>query len=231
MNVNFGLLRIISIISVIIFSAPIFAQTLSGVVQGKIDVKQVRVSTSSSPQLKKVSKRGYFSFRKVDLEKDTFFFYENENALPYYFTLGGMDDIEVDVKDSLITGTMKKRLPEIPTVYGGVIVKQEELKATGEMTALEAVNRKYQSHGATTFLGSSLPIYFLDGVETTNVTGIPIMEIAYVEVVLSSNPACAALGMRGGNGIVLFTTQANYEASLSKEYLEPARVINLIRKE
>ena len=73
MNVNFGLLRIISIISVIIFSAPIFAQTLSGVVQGKIDVKQVRVSTSSSPQLKKVSKRGYFSFRKVDLEKDTFF--------------------------------------------------------------------------------------------------------------------------------------------------------------
>jgi hypothetical protein len=111
------------------------------------------------------------------------------------------------------------------------MVKQEELKATGEMTALEAVNRKYQSHGATTFLGSSLPIYFLDGVETTNVTGIPIMEIAYVEVVLSSNPACAALGMRGGNGIVLFTTQAKYEASLSKEYLEPARVINLIRKE
>ena len=212
MNVKSKRMRFLAVISTIIFSAPVFAQSLSGVVQGSIDVKQVRVATSSSPQPKKVSKRGYFSFKKVDLEKDTFFFYENENATPYYFSLAGKDDIQVDVNDSLITGTMTKRLPEIPTVYGGTIVKQEDLKATGEMTALAAVNRKFQSNPATTLTGSSTPIYFLDGVETSNVVGIPVMEIAYVEVVLPSNSACASLGMRGGNGMVLFTTKTKYES-------------------
>lgn len=231
MNVKLGTKRFLSFISVMFFTSSAFSQSLSGMVEGSLELKQVRVATSSSPQLKKLSKRGYFSFKKVDLQKDTFFFYENEESSPYYFSLAGKDDIKIYVSDSLVIGTMKKRVPQIPTVYGGTIVTQEELKATGEMTALEAVNRRFPSNTTTSFTGSLQPIYFIDGVETGSVSGIPIMEIAYVEVVLPSNPACAALGMRGGNGMVLFTTLSRYKTSLSQEYLEPDREIKLVRKD
>jgi hypothetical protein len=56
------------------------------------------------------------------------------------------------------------------------------------------------------------------------------MEVAYIEYVKPTNPACASLGMRGGNGIILFTTKTKYESSLSKEYFQPEREINIIRK-
>lgn len=230
MSVNVKKLRLLCIISALCFSLSSFSQLVSGVVQGDIDVKKVRVSINSQP-LKKISKRGYFSIKKADLEKDTLFFYEDETSAPYYFSLGGLDDIQIDVKDSIITATMKKRLPEISTFYGGTILTQKDLEATGEQTALAAVYRKYPSNIAVTLNGNTTPIFYLDGVETGDVSGISVMEIAYVEYVKSTNPACASLGMRGGNGIILFTTKTKYESSLSKEYLEPARVINLIRKD
>jgi hypothetical protein len=158
------------------------------------------------------------------------FFYENENAAPYYFSLGGLDDIKIYVKDSVITAKMKKRMPEISTFYGGNIITQEDLLATGEMTALAAVYRKFPSNSKTTFNGNTSPVYFVDGVETMDVSGIPVMEVAYIEYVKPTNPACASLGMRGANGIILFTTKTKYESSLSKEYFQPEREINIIRK-
>lgn len=230
MKVNFKNLGWVYVISLLGFNTPSFSQSFSGVIQGDIDTKAVRVSTNSSPELKKVSRRGSFSFKKADLDKDTLFFYENENAAPYYFSLGGMDDIQIHVKDSIISATMKRRPPEISTVYGGIIVTQEELEATGVTNALYALYRKFPNNAAVTFNGNTTPVYIIDGVETGDVSGIPVMEVAYIEYVKPTNPACASLGMRGANGIILFTTKTKYESSLSKEYFQPEREINIIRK-
>ena len=84
MSVNVKKLRLLCIISALCFSLSSFSQLVSGVVQGDIDVKKVRVSINSQP-LKKISKRGYFSIKKADLEKDTLFFYEDETSAPYYY--------------------------------------------------------------------------------------------------------------------------------------------------
>lgn len=230
MKVNLKKRGLLCAISLFVLISPLLSQSISGVIDGDVDKKSIRVSTNSSPELKKTSKRGTFSFKKADLYKDTLFFYENENAAPYYFSLGGLDDIKIYVKDSVITAKMKKRMPEISTFYGGNIITQEDLLATGEMTALAAVYRKFPSNSKTTFNGNTTPVYFVDGVETMDVSGIPVMEVAYIEYVKPTNPACASLGMRGANGIILFTTKTKYESSLSKEYFQPEREINIIRK-
>lgn len=205
------------------FLTSVSAENIAGVYKS-VNPKEVSISILGGDKVEHPDKRGRFTLKNVDLSKDTMLIesptLEFPIAMPIAHPQGAQYVsayiiTEKVVEDGVWVDFCYKPKPiSLPTLYGGIVIKREDLESTGEQSVLSAVKVKYPQQSLTTFNGNTTPLYFVDGVETTDITGFPVRETAYVEYVSPTSSACASLGARGANGAILITTKTKFETTL-----------------
>lgn len=192
------------------------AETISGhytssTPAGKGEVTFTNKRTGKSASL---DKKGNFSLKSVETEKDTLVIFSKAWNRTTFVSMDGCVEFNINEGESFVDITQKKA-PYVPdSEHGGQILMRESLEKTGESMTLSAVYSKVPKPNiSTSFTGNQNPIYFLDGLETNDISNIPLSEVAYVEYVKPSNPECTSLGARGGNGMILVTSDTKYKTS------------------
>lgn len=176
-------------------------------------VKGVKVwSSADRDRVSETDKRGRFKVKNVKVDSDTLFF-EPYKGKAIVVPLEGKSIVKVQRRDSLVSVELAVPEKRPSGMYGGMILTQKDLSNTGANYALEAVYKRVPQRVITTFNGSIQPLYFLDGVEVNTLSGIPVIEVAYVEIVKATDAAASNWGSRGGNGAILFTTKGKYETT------------------
>lgn len=224
--------KIIFLLYCIIWCQALLADNISGIYSIHTNSHQepaskVSISVKDSKKIIHPGKNGSFTLKKVNPSSDSILIespnFNSPIVLPSAFPQGTgikytLWIVENYTKDSCIIDITYKPTPlQIETLYGGVIIKKEELEATGEQTVLPAINIKFPQKSFTTFTGSSDPLFYVDGVQTLDIDNFPISEIAYVEYVSANSAASASLGSRGGNGAILITTLSKFQSSHGKQ--------------
>lgn len=171
-------------------------------------VKGIKVwSSSSKEKVVETDKRGRFKVKHINAKTDTIFLsYLGKTVVA---PLEGKHVVKVERKDSSLSVELLEPEKRPSGQYGGVILTNSDLKATGANYLKEAVDKRFPQRLFTSFNGSNQPLYFIDGVETTSLNGLTVDEVAYVEVVRPADPAASNWGSRGGNGAVLVTTKVH----------------------
>lgn len=224
--------KIIFLLYCIIWCQALLADNISGIYSIHTNSHQepaskVSISVKDSKKIIHPRKNGSFTLKKVNPSSDSILIespnFNSPIVLPSAFPQGTgikytLWIVENYTKDSCIIDITYKPTPlQIETLYGGVIIKKEELETTGEQTVLPAINIKFPQKSFTTFTGSSDPLFYVDGVQTLDIDNFPISEIAYVEYVSANSAASASLGSRGGNGAILITTLSKFQSSHGKQ--------------
>lgn len=203
-----------------ILPALVQAETISGeyISKSKNDVSLLikRIGKIARP-----SKKGAFSLKNVDIDNDTLVVksprFENSVLLP----IKGTCQFTITEEENRLVVKQAKAPFNPPTAYNGIIVTKESLEKTGERMALAAINLKIpRQNSPTTFSGNTEPLYFIDGLLTSDISTIPLSEIAYAEVVRATNAESASLGARGANGMILLTTENKYHVE-NPDWNEP----------
>ncbi|MCR5498253.1 MAG: hypothetical protein K6F48_10465 [Paludibacteraceae bacterium] len=174
--------------------------------KGDVSIVNKRTGKNTQPD-----KKGRFSLKDTDPRQDTLVLYSATSGKASFVPMKGCVEFVIK-EDKNRVDVVQRRAPFEPTSeHSGQIYMKESLERTGESMTLAAINAKVpRSNVATTFNGSLEPIYFVDGLEVSEISTLPLSEVAYVEVVRPSNPACTELGARGANGMILVTTESNY---------------------
>ncbi|MBO7427512.1 MAG: hypothetical protein J6U08_02235 [Paludibacteraceae bacterium] len=174
--------------------------------KGDISITVKRTGKSTQPD-----KKGKFSLRNVDPSQDTLVLYSGTRNRTLFLPAKGCVEFNIKDEKDLVDIVQKRAAFEPMSEHSGQIYMKESLEKTGESMTLAAINAKVpRSNVVTTFNGSLDPIYFVDGLEASEISTLPLSEVAYVEVVRPSNPACTELGARGANGMILVTTMTKY---------------------
>ncbi len=189
------------------------AETITGQYTSDLPFKKgdVSISVKRTGKSTQPDKKGRFSLRNVDPSQDTLVLYSATRNRTSFLPV--RECVEFIIKDeNWHVDVIQRRAAFVPTSeHGGQIYMKESLEKSGESMTLAAINAKVpRSNVATTFNGSLEPIYFVDGIEVNEISTLPLSEVAYVEVVRPSNPACTELGARGANGMILVTTVSRY---------------------
>ncbi len=186
------------------------AETVSGryVSEAKNDVS---LYVKGANKISRPDKKGKFSVKNVNVATDTLVVKSPRFEHFVFLPLNGASTVVINEQSGLLNVNLKKS-PYVPTAeYNGIILTKDVLERTGERMALAAVNVKVPRQNApTTFNGNMEPLYFIDGQLTSDVSTVPLVEIAYAEVVRGSNAESAAMGARGANGMILLTTETKY---------------------
>lgn len=214
-----------------LFSAVAFGGTVTGTYKAE-NPKAATLFILGKDKVVHPDKKGRFAIKNVDLEEDILIIQPaNRQADTFQVALFGHSLLEIEEQTNMLDVQLIPR-PIVPSAeYGGIIIMQNELLQTGKLNTLEAIKVKYPQSPTATFNGSMEPLYFLDGVETTDISFVTIQETAYAEVVRPSNPGCTAFGSRGGNGLILLTTQTRFAVQHpEKDRLKPRRLNFLLSK-
>ena len=207
--------KILIITFLLISSSAIFAG--NDVVEGyvfnnKKAVRDLVISSSGNNKTVKTNRRGQFSIRGLSTESDTIFvsgLIKNEVLV---IPLWGANLINIQqTGDSVFIKRDRKKVA--PTaMYGGTLVTREALEKTGEMNLLKAIalsvpgvqstqDNNLIIRGISSINSSTAPLYILDGVETTQVAFLTVMEVETVEIL--KDASTSMFGVRGGNGVVI----------------------------
>jgi len=212
-----------------------YAENISGTYVTSDNPKEITISVVGKGEEVHPDKKGRFTIKNVDVSKDSLRIYTPYADTSFTIALahpqGAKHVSSYIIKEfSVMSGGDTVRMVDVcykpkpvslsySTVYGGTIITNRELEATGEQNLMAALSIKYQQAAYSTLNGSTTPLYFVDGVETNDISHYPVREIAYVEYVKSTNAASTSLGVRGANGAILLTTMSKY---LSEKGFDPA---------
>ncbi len=195
------------------------AETISGhysssTPTGKGDVTFTNKRTGKSTTL---DKKGNFSLKNADPEKDTLVVFTVSRNRTTFLSMDGCVEFLINEEDDFVD-VVQKKAPFVPdSEYGGQMLTKESLEKTGESMTLAAVYVKVpKPNVSTSFTGSQDPLFFLDGLQTSDISTLPLSEVAYVEYVKPSNPECASMGAKGANGMILVTSDTKYKTSNPK---------------
>ncbi|MBO4531082.1 MAG: hypothetical protein J5767_10650 [Paludibacteraceae bacterium] len=211
-----------------------YAENISGTYVTSDNPKEITISVVGKGEEVHPDKKGRFTIKNVDVSKDSLQIYTPYADTSFTIALahpqGAKHASSYIIKEfSVMSGGDTIRMVDVcykpkpvsvsySTVYGGTIITNRELEATGEQNVMAALSIKYQQAAYSTLNGSTTPLYFVDGVETNDISHYPVREIAYVEYVKPTNAASTSLGVRGANGAILLTTMSKY---LSEKGFDP----------
>ncbi len=200
------------------------AETLSGHYTSD-NCKEVTISNKRTGKFCHPDKKGRFSLKGTEVEKDTIIVLPKADGLPVILPLNGACEVNITDQGKQLNVTLKKAPYQPTTAFNGTIIWKESLKRTGEDMTLPAVNKKMpmSSNVATSFYGSTRPLYMMDGMEISDLSTIPLTEVAYVEIVRPGSSECAALGARGANGIISVTSETKYRTE-NPTWNEPTEI-------
>lgn len=212
--------KIWALLAGIIVPFCVYSGTAYGIYKSK-NPKEISISIVGKDKVVHPDKKGRFTLKDVNVGKDTMQIISPQFSFAIKMPLAHPMGAEypcsyiITEVDSVakIDFCYKPNPPSYPTMYGGTIIKKEELESTGEQNVLAAVQIKYPQNSYSTLLGTTTPLFFVDGVETFDISHYPVREIAYVEYVKPTNAASASLGYRGANGAILLTTMTKYITS------------------
>ncbi len=163
------------------------------------------VINSSSNQKATTDKRGNFSIRNVQPDKDTLFIVLNQETTlevildnDNYFNINMRNDSIVIERD---------RVQVLHPAYGGTIISRRELLKSDNTNLLRAISNTIpgvQYTNDNLFIRGSKrpPLYVINGIHTFNASHIFILDVESVEVV----PAPASIGrfgQEGADGVVV----------------------------
>jgi len=172
-------------------------------------VSDLTIRTSVKGKTVKTNRKGYFKIKGISAEKDTIFVgVTNKEMLE--IPLLGADQITVRLIENTVFVQREKRKIDNPS-YGGTLISRDALEKTGEPNLLKAIALKVPGveyvqgnlliRGIKSFSLSNYPLYILDGVETTQVSYLTVMEVETVEVL--KDASTSMFGVKGGNGVVI----------------------------
>lgn len=190
------------------------AETITGQYSSDLPFKKgdVSISVKRTGKSTQIDKKGRFSLRNVDPDQDTLVLYSATRNRTSFLPMKGCVEFIIKDEKKRVDIVQKRATFDPTSEHNGQIYMKESLEKTGESMTLAAINAKVpRSNVATSFNGSLEPIYFVDGLEVSEISTLPLSEVAYVEVVRPSNPACTELGARGANGMILVTTETKYK--------------------
>ena len=206
--------KILIIAFLMLNSSVIFAgnEMVEGFVfKNKKAVPGIIIKNSANNKTGKTNKNGHFSIKGLSTEKDTIFvsgiIKNDELEIP----LWGANLITIQINGDTVSMERGRRKVAPSPAYGGTMVTREALEQTGEINLLRAIALKvpgveYASdnliiRGLNSINSSIYPLYILDGVETTQVAFLTVMEVETVEILKDSSTSM--FGVRGGNGVVI----------------------------
>ena len=226
--------RLMALLFGMVVSMGMYAENISGTYVTCDNPKEITISVVGKGNEVHPDKKGRFTIKNVDVTKDSLLIYTPYADTSYTIALvhpqGAKYASTYIIKElSVMSEGDTVRMVDVcykpkpvslsySTVYGGTIITNRELEATGEQNVMAALSIKYQQAAYSTLNGSTTPLYFVDGVETNDISHYPVREIAYVEYVKSTNAASTSLGVRGANGAILLTTMSKY---LSEKGFDP----------
>lgn len=192
-----------------VWAAQAKKETVRGSVSdGKKPVPNLIIEASGN-KTAETNKKGAFKIKGVSLEEDTIFMKITPDKV-LEIPLKGANQITVSLEDDTIFVQLEKP-EEYQVTYGGTIITRKMLEQTGETNLLRAIamrapgveytNGSLLIRGIKSFNLSNDPLFILDGVETTNVSYLTVMEVETVEVI--KDAATSMFGVRGGNGVVV----------------------------
>ena len=168
---------------------------------------------SSAPKSKVAltNKKGRFKVKKVDTSKDTIFVaISEEKTLVIPLEWANILTIRWE-NDSLFV--QREREEALAPSYGGVVVTKRMLEQSGETNLLRAIALKTPGveyvqdnlliRGIKSFNQSNFPLYIVNGVETSNVAFLTVMEVESVEIL--KDATASIFGVKGGNGVIIIT--------------------------
>ncbi len=172
-------------------------------------VSNVMVRTSVKNKTSKTNKKGYFKIKGISTQKDTIFIgVTNREVLE--IPLLGANIINVRMAEDTVFIQREKVIQSSPS-YGGTFVTREALEKTGETNLLKAIALKVPGveyvqgnlliRGIKSFHMNNAPLYILDGVETSQVPYLTVMEVESVEVL--KDASTSMFGVKGSNGVVI----------------------------
>ncbi len=195
-------------------SSIIFAgnETVEGFVfKDKKAVSGLIIKNSANDKTEKTSRKGRFSIKGLATESDTIFvlgiYTEGILAIP----LWGANQINIQqTGDSVFVKRDRKKVAP-SSAYGGTMVTREALEQTGEINLLKAISIKVPGieysngnliiRGINSINSEIYPLYILDGMETSQVSFLTVMEVESVEIL--KDASTSMFGVRGGNGVVI----------------------------
>ncbi|MDR1729244.1 MAG: TonB-dependent receptor plug domain-containing protein [Prevotellaceae bacterium] len=195
-------------------SAVIFAgdEAVEGFVfRDKKAVPGLVITNSVNDKTEKTNRKGYFRIKGLSTESDTISVSGLIDMETLIIPLWGANQIKIrQTGDSVFVERDRKKAPP-SSAYGGTIVTREALELTGEINLLRAISRKVPGveyanenliiRGLNSINSSVYPLYILDGVETSQVAFLTVMEVETVEVL--KDASTSMFGVRGGNGVVI----------------------------
>lgn len=224
--------RLMALLFGMVVSMGMYAENISGTYVTCDNPKEITISVVGKGNEVHPDKKGRFTIKNVDVTKDSLLIYTPYADTSFMIALAHPQGAkyastyiikELSVMSEGDTVRMvdvcyKPKPVSYNTVYGGTIITNRELEATGEQNVMAALSIKCQRADYSTLLGNTKPLYFVDGVEANDISHYPVREIAYVEYVKPTNAACTSMGVRGANGIILLTTMPKY---LTGKGIEP----------
>jgi len=181
------------------------------VFKDKKAVPGVIIKNSANDKMVKTNKKGRFSIKGLSTEKDTIFvsgiIKNDELEIP----LWSANLITVQITGNTVSTERSRRKVAPSPAYGGTMITREALETTGEINLLRAISLKTPGveyanenliiRGKNSINSSLYPLYILDGIETTQVSFLTVMEVETVEIL--KDASSSMFGVRGGNGVVI----------------------------
>ena len=186
-------------------------ETIEGYIfdEGK-GVSGLTIEVSRKNKTVKTNRKGHFKIKGVSTEKDTIFVKISDDRVAEIPLLGA-NHITIRITEEAVAVQYGERPKVIKSSYGGTIITHKELERTGETNLLKAIALKAPGvqyiqgnlliRGIKSFSLSNHPLYILDGVETSQVTFLTVMEVESVEIL--KDASTSMFGARGGNGVII----------------------------
>ena len=174
-------------------------------------VSDVTIKTSANGKTVSTNRKGYFKIKDISTEKDTIFVVGIIKNKVLEIPLWGATQITIRLTgDSVFVQRGEKQKVATPS-YGGTLITHDALEKTGESNLLRAIALKVPGveyvqgnlliRGIKSFSLGNYPLYILDGVETTQVSYLTVVEVETVEVL--KDASSSMFGAKGGNGVVI----------------------------
>ena len=180
------------------------------VFDGKKGISDVTIRTSVNEKIVKTNRKGYFKVKGISTEKDTVFVEITNNDV-LEIPLWGANQLTVRQMGDSVFVERGERKMVVNSSYGGTLITRDALESTGETNLLKAIALKAPGveyvqenlliRGIKSFNLSNNPLYILDGVETTQVSYLTVMEVESVEVL--KDASTSMFGLKGGNGVII----------------------------
>ena len=203
----------LAIAFLLINSSVIFAgnEVVEGYVyDGKKGIPEVTINTSANEKTAKTNRKGYFKVKGISTGKDTLFVGITSNEV-LEIPLWGANQITVRQMGDSVFVERGERKVIVNSSYGGTLITRDALESTGETNLLKAIALKAPGveyvqgnlliRGVKSFNLSNNPLYILDGMETTQVSYLTVMEVESVEVL--KDASTSMFGLKGGNGVII----------------------------